>query len=162
VTEDPRRRFLLALKRQLRGGPLARRRILREIAAHLDDIVAELKATGRSERAAVEEAVRRLGDVDTIAKAFREIRPVRGRPAKLRSPAWIAAAAMSLVTAWAADLPQASGAKASTQTLSSTYSRQRAPLREDQRQPATRAGGEHARRSDHLARVPPLHHSGRP
>jgi hypothetical protein len=162
VIEDPRRRFLLALKRELRGGPLARRRVLREIAAHLDDIVAELKATGRSDRAAVEEAVRRLGDVDTIAKAFREIRPDRQRRAKLRSPAWIAAAAMSLVTAWAADLPQASGAKATTQTLSSTYPRQLAPPGDGQRQPVKRADGEHPRPSDHIARVPPLHHPGRP
>jgi hypothetical protein len=121
VTDDPRRRFLRALKRELRGGPLTRRRVLREIAAHLDDLVAELEACGRCEDAAVAEALGRLGDVDTITSAFREVRPGRrgwSRLRSLRSPAWAAVGAMSLVTAWAADLPQASGAKPTTRALS--------------------------------------------
>lgn len=127
MIDDPRRRFLDALKRELCGGPLTRRRVLSEIAAHLDDAVAELEACGHSEHAAVEEALRRLGDVGMITTAFREARPERRRWStvrSLRSPAWIAVAAMSLVTAWAADLPQASGAKATTRTLSSTHSQQ--------------------------------------
>jgi HAAS len=130
VSDDPRDRFLSALGRELRGGPLTRRRFLREIAAHLDDSVAELEAHGRSERAAVEEALRRLGDVSTITRAFREIRPNRRRRSRmraLRSPAWITVAAMSLVTAWAAELPPASGAKATTRALSSTHPRQLVP-----------------------------------
>jgi hypothetical protein len=127
VTDDPRERFLSALKRELCGGPLTRRRVLGEIAAHLDDIVSELEACGCSERAAVEEAVRRLGDVGMITTAFREVRSERRRWSRvrsLRSPAWIAVAAMSLVTAWAAELPQASGAKATTQVLSATHPQQ--------------------------------------
>ena len=121
MTDDPRRRFLSALKRQLRCGWLTRRRVLREIAGHLDDLVAELEARGRSEGEAVEEALRRLGDVEMITSAFLEVRPERRRWSavrSLRSPAWIAVAAMSVVTAWAAELPQASGAKATPRALS--------------------------------------------
>ena len=126
MSDDPRQRFLSTLKRELRGGPLARRRVLREITAHLDDTVAEMEACGVDADAAVEEALRRLGDVGTITTAFREVRPQRrrwSRARSLRSPAWIAVGAMSLVTAWAADLPQASGAKASPRALGGTHSR---------------------------------------
>lgn len=154
MTDDPRERFLSALKRELRGGPLLRRRFLREIAAHLDDTVAELEAHGRSERAAVEEALGRLGDVSTITNAFREVRPNRRRRSRmrsLRSPAWIAVAAMSLVTAWAAELPQASGAKATTRALGSTHPRQ-----------LVRPGhADHIRPENRLRRVA-AHHPSRP
>jgi hypothetical protein len=122
VTDDPRERFERKLRRGLRCGPLKRRRVLREITAHLDDTVAELQASGTAEPAAVQEALRRLGDPGTITSAFRKVRPERARWVRpLRSPAWVAVGAMSLVTAWAAELPQASGAKATTP---STHSRQ--------------------------------------
>lgn len=115
MTDDPRERFVRTLKRGLRCGPLKRRRVLREITAHLDDSVAELKASGMADPAAIQEALRRLGDVGTITSAFRRVRPERARwVRRLRSPAWVAVGAMSLVTAWAAELPQASGAKATT------------------------------------------------
>jgi hypothetical protein len=115
VTDDPRKPFLRTLKRGLCCGPLKRRRVLREITAHLDDTVAELQSSGMTEPAAVHEALRRLGDVGTITSAFRKVRPERTRwVRRLRSPAWVAVGAMSLVTAWAAELPQASGAKATT------------------------------------------------
>jgi hypothetical protein len=120
VTEDPRDRFLTALKRGLRCGPLRRRRVVREITAHLDDTVSELTACGMAEPAAVQEALRRLGEVGTITSAFCESRPERRRWSGsrwLRSPAWVAVGAMSLVTAWAAELPQASGAKATKPAL---------------------------------------------
>jgi hypothetical protein len=58
VSDDPRERFLSALKAGLRGGPLARRRVLAEIAAHLDDTVAELRAHGLAKDAAINEALR--------------------------------------------------------------------------------------------------------
>ncbi len=115
MSDDPRERFLSALKCGLRCGPLRRRRVVREIMAHLDDTVSELTACGMAEPAAVQEALRRLGDVGTVTSAFREVRPERRRWSGLRwlrPPAWVAAGAMSLVTAWAAELPQASGAKA--------------------------------------------------
>jgi hypothetical protein len=122
VTDDPRERFLRTLKRGLRCAPLKRRRVLREITAHLDDTVAELKACGMVEPAAVQEALRRLGDVGTITSAFRKVRPERaGWVRRVRSPAWVAVGAMSLVTAWAAELPQASGAKATTPTAHSRH-----------------------------------------
>jgi DNA-binding transcriptional ArsR family regulator len=115
VTDDPRERFVRALRRGLRCGPLKRRRVLREITAHLDDTVAELQASGMTEPASVQEALRRLGDAGAITSAFRKVRPGRSRSVRrLRSPAWVAVGAMSLVTAWAAELPQASGAKATT------------------------------------------------
>lgn len=126
MSDDPRARFLSALKRELRCGPLRRRRVLGEIAAHLDDTVAELEACGLDRAAAVAEALRRLGDVGTITAAFRGIRPGRQRWSRarwLRSPAWVAVGAMSLVTAWAAELPQASGAKATTPALPAIHSR---------------------------------------
>jgi hypothetical protein len=120
VTDDPRERFVRALRRELRGGPRARRRVVREVTAHLDDLVCELEGRGMARPAAVREALRRLGDAGTIAGAFREARPERERLAglrRLRSPAWVAVGAMSLVTAWAAELPPASGAKAATPAL---------------------------------------------
>jgi hypothetical protein len=125
VIDDPRELFLGALKRELHCGPLRRRRVVREITAHLDDLVTELEAHGMAEPAAVQAALRRLGDVDTITSAFREVRPEPRRRAgvrRLRSPAWIAVAAMSLVTAWAAELPQVSGAKATTRALPAIHS----------------------------------------
>jgi hypothetical protein len=121
---------------------LTRRRVLREIAAHLDDIVAELEAGGRCEDAAIDEALGRLGDVGTITGAFREVRAERrgwSRARSLRSPAWIAVGAMTLVTAWAADLPQASGAKPTTRALSSAHARPLArPHRSDHADPQDR------------------------
>jgi hypothetical protein len=113
VSDDLRQQYLRALKRELRWRVLARGRVVREIAAHVDDTVAELEAGGLDAAAAVEEALRRVGDVRTITTAFRQMRPVRQRR-RLRSPAWVAVGAMSLVTAWAAELPPASGAKATT------------------------------------------------
>jgi hypothetical protein len=124
VIDDPQQQFLTALRRELRYRPLARRRALAEIAAHLDDAVAELEAGGLPRAAAVQEALRRLGGVATITTAFRQTRPRRGdrtRVRWLRSPAWIAVGAMSLVTAWAAELPQASGAKATTVAIERTH-----------------------------------------
>ena len=101
--------------------------MLREITAHLDDTVAELQASGMTEPAAVQEALRRLGDAGAITSAFRKVRPDRARwVLRLRSPAWVAVGAMSLVTAWAAELPQASGAKATTQALMAIHSRHNA------------------------------------
>jgi hypothetical protein len=126
VSDDPRERFVSALKRGLRCGPVRRRRLVREIRAHLDDLVTELEVSGMAEPLAVQEALRRLGDVGTITSAFREVRPQRGRRSGvrwLRSPAWVAVGAMSLVTAWAAELPQASGAKATTPALPAVHSR---------------------------------------
>ncbi len=123
MSDDPRERFVRTLKRGLRCGPLKRRRVLREIAAHLDDTVAELRASGMTEAAAVHEALRRVGDAGTITSAFRKVRPRRARwVRRLRSPAWVAVGAMSLVTAWAAELPPASGAKATTPTAHSRHS----------------------------------------
>lgn len=111
---DPRERFLRAVARELRCRPLMRRRVCQELAAHLDDDVAELRALGLPRAAALQEALRRLGDPETIAAAFSVTRSRRARwwrAGRLRSPAWIAVGAMTLVTAWAAELPQASGAK---------------------------------------------------
>jgi hypothetical protein len=126
TSPDPRERMLRTLKGQLRGGPRVRRRVLREIAAHFDDLVAELRAAGVSDATAVQEALRRLGDPEAIATAFAEPRSGPGRRSRvrsLRSPAWIAVAAMSAVTAWAAELPQASGAKATTRAASALHTR---------------------------------------
>ena len=125
---DPRERFLRALKAELGCSALTRRRVLREIAEHVDDLVAELHAAGVPEGAAVQEALRRMGDPGTIARAFSEPRSDRRRFSRLRSlrsPAWIAVAALSLVTAWAAELPQASGA---TGTTRPTWVRPSLPL----------------------------------
>lgn len=114
---DPMRRFLRALSRELRWRPLTRRRLLRELAQHLEDSAADLQAAGLSPDAALREALTRLGDAEAIASFSRSV-SARGRwdrtVGRLRSPAWVAVGAMSLVTAWAAELPQASGAKATT------------------------------------------------
>ena len=115
TSSDPREQFLRALKSELPNRPFARRRVIREVAEHLDDLIAELRAAGVPEGAAAHRALQRLGDPETIATAFSGLRPERPRWSRvraLRSPAWVAVAAMSLVTAWAAELPQASGANA--------------------------------------------------
>jgi len=135
VSDDPRERFLNDLKRELRRGPLTRRRAVREITAHLDDAVNELMATGMTETAALAEALRRLGDVGTITSAFHELRPQRGRRwgvRGLRSPAWVAVGAMSLVTALAAELPQTSGARAKTPVPAAVhFSHQARPIKHE-------------------------------
>jgi hypothetical protein len=140
ASDYPRERFVSALKRGLRCGPLKRRRVIREITAHLDDTVSELEACGMPEAVAVQEAIRRVGDVGTITSAFRAVRPERGRWSalrRLRSPAWVAVGAMSLVTAGAAELPQASGAKARTPAVPAIHSRHvsRTSERERRRRP---------------------------
>ena len=135
MSDDPRERFLSALKRGLRCGPLRRRRVVREIAAHLDDTVSELEARGMAEPAAVDEALRRLGDVGAITSAFHAVGRSRGRVSaarRLRSPAWLAVGAMSLVTAWAAELPQASGAKATMLAHPAVHARHLAGARDHQ------------------------------
>jgi hypothetical protein len=111
---DPQRCFLRAVARELRWRPLTRRRLLRELDEHLNDSVAHLQAAGLSPDQALREALARLGEVEAIVSSVRSAslagrwrRSVR----RLRSPAWVAVGAMSLVTAWAAELPPASGAK---------------------------------------------------
>lgn len=114
ISVDARSEFLRALARALPGGWVARRRIVGEIKQHLEDCVAELEAEGLAEEVAAREAVARLGEVEAIADAFRVIRvkpPTSWRRLAGLRTAWVAVAAMSLVTAWAAELPQASGAK---------------------------------------------------
>jgi hypothetical protein len=146
VSDDPRRRFSKALNRDLRCGRLRRRRLVRELSAHLDDTVAELEARGMPEPVAVEEALRRLGDTSTIAAALREQRPERRRAIRLRSPAWVAVGAMSLVTAWAAELPQASGARPTTPGLSAAHARHlRSPSAGEHRRVAARRSSARAR-----------------
>jgi HAAS domain-containing protein len=115
TSADPKQQLLKALSRELRRRPLSRRRLLFELAAHLEDSAADLRSTGWPADDAEAEAARRLGDPETVAAAFQAARSgARSRTRRLRSPAWIAAGAMSLVTAWAAEVPQASGAKPTT------------------------------------------------
>lgn len=114
TSADPRERLLDALAGELHGGPLARRRILTELADHIDDAVDDLRGSGVPREEAIEEAVKRLGDAETIANAFGASRARtagRSRRRTRYSLAWIAVAAMAVVTAVAAELPQASGAR---------------------------------------------------
>jgi hypothetical protein len=111
---DPREQFLNGLTAQLRCGPFARRRIVKELAHHIDDEVADLHSSGLSIDEAVEAALLRLGDPESIAAGFRAAHAPSRRFNARRSPAWIAVGAMTLVTAWAAELPQASGAKSTS------------------------------------------------
>lgn len=123
TSPDPRRRVLRALSRELRWRPVTRRRLVKELAQHLDDSAAHLQEAGLSPDQALREAVNRLGDAQAIASSVRSVSHAGrwGRRARrLRSPAWVAAGAMSLVTAWAAELPPASGAKATTSSLPRT------------------------------------------
>src|SRR5579859_6479371 len=121
---DPKRPLLRALSRELRWRPLARRRLVSELAAHLEDSAADLRSAGWPADNAEAEAARRLGDPETVAAAFQAARTGPWSRARgLRSPAWIAAGAMTLVTAWAAEVPQASGAKT---TASAAHARRAA------------------------------------
>jgi hypothetical protein len=99
----------------LRGR--ARRRAIEEIGQHLDDCVTELRAQGVGEGEAIAEAVARLGKAEIIAAGYRATRPDRRlswRRITAVPIAWVAVGAMSIVTVLAAELPQASGAKATT------------------------------------------------
>jgi HAAS len=112
---DPRHGVLRALAAELHCGPRARRRILCELSDHLDDAVDDLRRAGVPANEAIEQAVNRLGDAEAIASAFADSRTEAGRWSSLRtrrSLAWVAVGAMSVVMACAAEVPQASGAKA--------------------------------------------------
>lgn len=112
---DPREGVLGALAAELRCGPRARRRILSELSDHLDDAVDDLRRAGVPLNEAIEQAVNRLGDAEAIASAFADSRTGAGRWSRLRtrrSLSWVAVGAMSVVMACAAEVPQASGAKA--------------------------------------------------
>jgi hypothetical protein len=78
--------------------------------------VADLRQAGVPEEAAVRDAIARLGDADTIARAVRVTRPPRRvswQSLTRVAIAWIAVGAMSIVTLAAIELPQASSAKVS-------------------------------------------------
>jgi hypothetical protein len=114
ISSDPRADFLGMLASDLPGHRLARRRILREIEHHLDDCVADLRASGMTEAAAVSDAVARMGRPEMIGAAFRTVRPNRRlswRSAAVMSPAWLIAGVLSIAVAWAAESPPTSGAK---------------------------------------------------
>ncbi len=117
---DPRERLLRAVAAELNVGPMARRRILTELTHHIDDAVDDLRGSGAPREEAIEEAVKRLGDAQTIASAFGILDTRRAGWSRLRtrhSLAWVAVAAMSGVTACAAELPSASGAKSPPKVL---------------------------------------------
>lgn len=127
---DPRENLLDALAGELHGGPLARRRILTELADHIDDAVDDLRGSGVPREEAIENAVKRLGDAETIANAFGASRARAASPSRRRtrhSLAWIAVVAMSVVTAVAAELPQASGARSPARVLAPASHRLAAP-----------------------------------
>lgn len=111
ISQDPRERFLDDLSTQLRCGWLTRRRIREELSQHLDDEVADLRSSGVPLETALEDALKRLGDPRMIAEGFGAMRRARWKLGLLRSPAWVAVGVLSLVTAFAAELPQASGAQ---------------------------------------------------
>lgn len=156
---SPRERFLRTLQEELACGRLTRRRVLREIAEHLDDLVADLRAAGVPADAAVDEALRRMGEPEVIASAFSNLRSstrTQRRIRALRSPAWVAVAAMSVVTAWAAELPPASGAKSAARpqaftshaaTRSTVARHARRPERRQLRRKRSPIGGRGALRS---------------
>lgn len=126
TSADPREGLLDALAGELHGGPRARRRILTELADHIDDAVDDLRGSGVSEAEAIEEAVKRLGDTETIANAFGASgarTAGRSRRRTRHRLAWIAVVAMSVVTAVAAELPQASGAKAPAKVARARHTR---------------------------------------
>ena len=114
---DPRAEALAELRSALPLRGRARRRVVAELEQHLEDCVSELHAEGVGEADAIAEALSRLGEPEVIASEFRALRGDRGlswRRVAAVPTAWAAVAAMSLVTLLAAELPQASGAKAPT------------------------------------------------
>lgn len=137
---NPRERLLDALAGELHVGPLARRRILRELADHIDDAVDDLRSEGVLQEEALDEAVKRLGDAETIASAFGALHTRTGGLLRPRhSLAWVAVAAMSLATALAAELPQASGAKPPAKAFAPGLRRQAPASRPSTRRPGARA-----------------------
>ena len=101
-------RFLAGVAVGLRGPRRHRRRLLEELAAHLDDAVrAELDAgAGRVDAEAI--ALERLGDADAIARSWNgHRRALRGaRRRRLAAVAFACVAACALgVTQYAAGKP---------------------------------------------------------
>lgn len=138
----PRETVLRALAAELPVGPLARRRILAELADHIDDAVDDLRRSGLPRDEAMREAVRRLGDAETIARTFGATRTRAARWSRVharRSLAWMMVAAMSAVTTVAAELPQASGAKPPARLLAPASRRVTPPVRRTAPRPVTRA-----------------------
>jgi hypothetical protein len=111
---DPQADFLRSLRRSLPGGWLFRRRVICEIRQHLEDSIADTQAHGVPTEIAIRDALARLGEVELIAGSFHAAEAdrlgFRRRLAALPT-AWFAVIAMSGVTLWAIELPQASGAK---------------------------------------------------
>lgn len=62
--------YLAELRRSLRGGPVARRRILSEIRAHLEDALRQEQAAGYESAEAERRAVARVGQAEVLAAAF--------------------------------------------------------------------------------------------
>lgn len=66
--------YMAVLRRSLRVGPLERRRILRELEAHLVDAVRREEAAGVARPAAERRAIARLGEPGNLAARFSEER----------------------------------------------------------------------------------------
>lgn len=140
IRPDPRVQVLAELRSALPLRGRARRRAIAEIGHHLDDCVDELRAQGLAEDEAIEEAVARLGKAETIARGFYAVRRDRrlsGRRIASVPIAWVAVGAMSIVTLLAAELPQASGAKAPA-SRSPTTATLRSPQPDSSWRPAAR------------------------
>lgn len=64
--------YLAELHHHLRGRPLAKRRILREIEAHLEDAIRREMEEGVSRDEAERRAIDRLGPADELGQRFHE------------------------------------------------------------------------------------------
>jgi hypothetical protein len=87
--------YLAELSRHLRVGPLAKRRILREVEAHLQDTVRHETAEGASSQEAERRALARLGPPQELALRF----AANGRGPRLRLGAIGVAAAGACIAA---------------------------------------------------------------
>ena len=88
--------YLRGLRRALRVGPLARRRIVRELEAHLADTVAHELAAGATAAETERRAIARLGDPDSLPDfPARRVRPRYKLAAAVASIA-VAGAAVAL------------------------------------------------------------------
>lgn len=89
--------YVRELGRLLPVGPLARRRVLAEARAHLDDLADEAEAGGLDQRAAQLSAVDRFGEPDAVAASFGVGR--RRSPVRLSRPRAVAAVLVAGATA---------------------------------------------------------------
>jgi uncharacterized membrane protein YeaQ/YmgE (transglycosylase-associated protein family) len=105
----PAQEYLHALNRELRVGRRYRRRVLQELAGHIEDAAARERGLGLSADQAQRRAVERLGSIDTVAERISTTRRASRTGARERCVRFMAYLGACVVLACASLLPLVAG-----------------------------------------------------